>query len=223
MSSCTVCPRAAGEGLHACPHHAAELRAWLAELPVQAELLAACVASSASPAQGRRGGGRAHSPAPVDWRVLALLGPGHPDARHPDDDGTAPIRPLLDAWAGTIAYTHPATYRDPHGTAHTTPCEAAHPRHGDTITGWCTWLTAYLPYALTQEWVGDLHHQVGDLVHRARAITGHHPHRRPYTAAPCPQCRAYGLVAVDGQPGLLCDTCGHHLPHPPTPERTPAS
>ncbi len=211
MSSCAVCLRAVEAGLHACPRHTAELRAWLAELPAQAQLLRQFLAPVGAPAQGRLGGtGRAHAPVPVDLRVLTLLGPGHVDARSSDDDGAVPILAWLGGWAGHIAYTQPAVTRDPHGTAHVQPCEQAWPRRGETITGWCIWLTRYLPYALTHPWIGDLHRQLGDLIARIRDLTHAVPHRHPQ-AAPCPQCDAFALVAVDGQWGITCEACGHHL------------
>ncbi|HET9381309.1 MAG TPA: hypothetical protein VFP69_10820 [Streptomyces sp.] len=207
---CGICPRTAETGLHACPRHAAELRAWLTELPAQAQLLREFLTPSTSPAQGHRGGGRAHAPVPVDLRVLTLLGPGHVDPRSADDDGTVPILAFLGGWAGHIAYTHPAAARDPHGTTHVQPCDQAWPRQGETIAGWCTWLTRYLPYALTHPWVGELHRQLGDLIARIRDLTHATPHTHRKTA-PCPQCTAFALVAVDGQWGITCEACGHHL------------
>ncbi|PZG77140.1 hypothetical protein C1I97_37165 [Streptomyces sp. NTH33] len=218
MSHCTICPRDAPDGQHVCPLHADEVRAWLTELPRQARLLAAFVAPAGRPAQGRLGGtGRAHAPLPVDLRVLTLLGPGRADALGGDDDGTVPILAWLGAWAGHIAYTYPSVARDAHGTAHVQPCDQAWPRQGqewprrrETITGWCIWLTRYLPYALTLSDVGDLHQQLGDLIHRVRDLTHAVPHRQEM-AAPCPECDAAGLVRTDGQWGISCTVCGHHL------------
>jgi ribosomal protein S27E len=211
VSSCTVCRRDAEAGLHACPRHTAELRAWLTELPAQAKLLQQFLVPDTAPAQGRLGGtGRATAPIPVDLRVLTLIAPGHADPRSPDDDGTVPILALLGAWAGHIAYTHPAVTRDAYGTAHVRPCEQAWPSHGETITGWCTWLTRYLPYALAHPWVGDLHRQLGDLIARIRDLTHDIPHRH-YKAAPCPRCDTFDLVAIDGQTDITCQACGHQL------------
>ncbi|MFF8980201.1 hypothetical protein ACF08A_25740 [Streptomyces cellulosae] len=212
MSACAVCGRTAEDGLQACTRHTVEVRAWLAELPAQAELLQReFLAPAGAPAQGRLGGtGRATAPVPVDLRVLTLLGPGHADVLGADDDGTVPVLALLAGWAGYLAYTYPAVTRDPYGTAHTRPCEAALPRHGRTITGWCQWLTAYLPYACTQPAFADLHHQLGGLLARVRDLTHAVPHRHPQ-GAPCPSCEAFALVAVDGQWGIVCEACGHHL------------
>lgn len=212
MSSCAICPRTAPDHQHLCPGHAAELRAWLTELPGQALLLEAFVAQAGRPAAGRLGGtGRAHAPVPVDLRVLALLGPGHADPGTADEQpDTIPIRPFLDAWAGHIAYTYPAAHRDPYGTAHTRPCQQAVPTHGPTISGWCAWLTAYLPYALTHPWIADLHRQLGDLIHRIRDLTHAIPHHHE-KAAPCPACKLFALIAVDGQDDITCTACGHHL------------
>ncbi|WP_228915946.1 hypothetical protein [Streptomyces sp. DH20] len=212
MSMCAVCRRATQPGLHACPRHTAELRAWLAELPGQTRLLEReFLAPAAAPAQGRIGGtGRATAPVPVDLRVVTLLGPGHADILGADDDGTVPILAWLGAWAGYIAYTYPAVTRDPYGTAHVQPCDQAWPRHHETTAGYCVWLTRYLPYAAAHPWVGDLHRQLEALIDRVRDLTHAVPHRHPQ-GAPCPKCDAHALVAVDGQLGITCDSCGHHL------------
>jgi hypothetical protein len=214
MTACAICRRTAPDGQHACPLHASELRAWLAELPRQAQLLEEFVAPAGRPTQGRLGGtGRAHAPVPVDLRVLALLAPGHPGPvgdPTDDTDDTVPILALLAAWAGHIAYTYPAAHRDPHGTAHTAPCEQAWPSNGATITGWCAWLTAYLPYTLTLQVVGELHRQLEALLARIRDLTHAVPHRHRKTG-PCPACTEWALVQVDGRTGITCEACGHHL------------
>jgi ribosomal protein L37AE/L43A len=211
VSNCAICPRTAPHGHHACNVCADELRAWLTELPRQARLLEAFVAPSGQPHQGRLGGtGRAHSPAPVDLRVLALLGPGHADAPADQEPDTIPILAFLGAWAGHIAYSYPAAARDPYGTAHTRPCEQAWPSHGPTITGWCAWLTAYLPYTLTLQLVAELHEQLGDLIHRIRDLTHTEPRSHPRTA-PCPQCDEFALVRTDGRWHIHCTDCGHNL------------
>ncbi|MET8826548.1 hypothetical protein ABZX40_36450 [Streptomyces sp. NPDC004610] len=210
--ACAVCHRTTTPGTHICPGHLADLRAHLAELPRLVRLLEAeFVAASGSPARGRIGStGRAHAPVPVDLRVLTLLGPGRVDPAGPDDDGTVPILALLDEWAGHLAYTYSSASRDRHGTQHTQPCEAAVPRSGYTVTGWCAWLTAYLPYAAGLPAVGDLHHQLHRLTDRLYDLTHAVPHSHPQTA-PCPHCQAFGLVAVDGRDGITCTVCGHHL------------
>jgi hypothetical protein len=217
MSACTVCPRDAPDAQHLCQLHAGELRAWLTELPAQAQLLEQFVAAAGRPAEGRLGGtGRAHAPVPVDLRVLALLGPGHsqpPGDPRDDTDSTVPIFAFLDGWAGHIAYSYPAAGRDAYGTAHTRPCEHAWPRHGATITGWCTWLLAYVPYTLTLPLVAELHEQLGDLLDRIRDLTHAVPHDHRQ-AANCPKCTAFALVRTDGQWHIRCTSCGHHL----TPE-----
>ncbi|MDX2681087.1 hypothetical protein [Streptomyces soliscabiei] len=213
MSVCTVCRRTAPDGQRACPICADQVRAWLAELPHQALLLQEFLAPGAQPAEGRIGGtGRAHAPSPVDLRVLVLLGPGHahPPGRPEDDtDDTVPITVFLAGWAGHIAYTYPAAYRDRHGTAHTQPCDQAWPADG-TIAGWCTWLTAYLPYALTLPHVDELHRQLGTLIHRVRDLTHAEPRNHPQ-AAPCPRCDAFALVRTDGHWHIRCTACGHRL------------
>ncbi|OSZ58681.1 hypothetical protein OQI_20460 [Streptomyces pharetrae CZA14] len=215
MSTCALCARPAADGLHACPRHAADLRQWLAELPQQAALLQEFLVPASSTAQGRLGGtGRAHAPVPVDLRVLTLLGPGRYDAvPGTDDDGTAPIAAVLGAWAGHIAYHHPAVTRDAHGTAQVRPCDQAWPTDGETIASWCAWLTAYLPFTLTLPVVADFHQALEQLIHRVRNLTHATPHHHRQTA-PCPQCNAFGLVTIDGHWEISCEICGHHL----TPE-----
>ncbi|MFJ5156340.1 hypothetical protein ACIQCF_33230 [Streptomyces sp. NPDC088353] len=243
MSACAICRRDAPDGQHACPLHADDLRGWLAELPHQARWLEEFVVPSASPVQGRLGGtGRAHAPVPVDMRVLVLLGPGYADAptgHEEDDDGTVPLRAFLGSWAGHIAYHYPAAGRDAYGSARTQPCEGAWPRHYETISGWCAWLTAYLPFTLTlpPATVAQFHRQLGDVVYRIRDLTHAVPHRHP-RVAPCPACDAFALVKADGKWGITCEACGHHLEpkeydehaarflealQAPAPDQTPAA
>lgn len=215
MTVCSICPRTAPDGHHACPLHAGELHAWLAELPQQTRLLGDFLTPSTSPPAGRLGGaGRAHAPVPVDIRVLNLLGPGHhvsPEDPYGDGDGTAvPIGALVRGWADYIATEHQAVTRDQYGTAHHRQCNGASPRHGTTVTGWCAWLTAYLPYAITQPWVGELHHQLGDLLAVIRDLT-HAVPRTHRQIASCPKCEAFALVRTDGLWGITCEACGHHL------------
>lgn len=214
MTRCARCPRTAPDGQHLCLVHSGELRGWLAELPAQARLLPRFLVSSGGPAEGRSGG-RAHAPVPVDLRVLVLLGPGHldPPAGTPPE-GDVPITVLLSGWAGYIAYTYPALGwhpdRDQSATIYIGAGEQAVPRNGRTVDGWCAWLTAYLPYALTHPWAADLHRQIGDLVRHLRSLTHDQPRDHP-KAAPCPSCDMYGLVRTDGRWHIHCRTCGHQL------------
>lgn len=211
MTACDLCPRTAPDGQHLCPLHASELRGWLTEIPHQARLLQEFLAPAGQPATGRLGGtGSATAPVPVDLRVLVLLGPGRYDPLGADDDGTAPITATLGAWAGHIAYHHPAPTRDPHGTAYIHPCQQAAPRHGETIPGWCTWLTAYLPYALALPLAADLHRAIDTLIRRLRNLTHTTPRQLP-RAAPCPACGIYALVRTDGRWHIHCLDCGHQL------------
>lgn len=213
MTRCARCPRTAPDEQHLCLVHSAELRDWLTELPGQVRLLAEFLAPSGGRSQGRSGG-RAHAPVPVDLRVLALLGPGHldpPPGAPPED---VPIDALLGGWAGYIAYTYPAIGwhpdRDRSATLYIGACEQAAARHGPTTAGWCAWLTAYLPYALTHPWAADLHRSIGDVIRRVRDLTHAVPHDHPQ-AAPCPACDAYGLVRTDGRWHVHCRVCGHQL------------
>lgn len=214
MIRCARCPRIAPDEQHLCLVHASELRGWLTELPRQAQLLRQFLSPSGGPAQGRSGG-RAHAPIPVDLRVLALLGPGHldpPPGTPAEDD--VPIVARLGGWAGYIAYTYPALAwhpdRDPTATLYIGAGEQAVPRQGPTTAGWCAWLTAYLPYALTHPWAAEFHRDIGDLVHRVRDLTHTVPHDHPQ-AAPCPACDMYGLVRTDGRWHVHCRACGHQL------------
>lgn len=210
MTACALCPRTAPDHQRLCPVHASEMRGWLTEIPQQARLLGAeFLAPAGQPATGHIGG-TGNATAPVDLRVLALLGPGRYDPLGPDDDGQAPITATLGAWAGHIAYLHPAPTRDPHGTAYIHPCDQAVPRHGETITGWCTWLTAYLPLALAQPAAADLHRDLDALVRRLRTLTHASPRQHP-RAAPCPACDLCTLVRTDGRWHIHCLDCGHQL------------
>lgn len=211
MTACALCPRTAPDGQRLCLVHAGELRGWLTEIPQQGRLLAQFLVPSGQPAAGRLGGtGRATAPVPVDLRVLVLLGPGRYDAVGADDDGQAPIAATLGAWAGHIAYHHPAPIRDPHGTAYLHPCDQAVPRHGETITGWCAWLTAYLPYALTLPLAAGLHQALADLTSYLRSLTHTSPRQHP-RAAPCPACDLCTLVRTDGRWHIHCLDCGHQM------------
>ncbi|MEY2249257.1 hypothetical protein AB8A21_41150, partial [Streptomyces sp. BF23-18] len=158
------------------------------------------------------GTGRADAPVPVDLRVLSLLGRGRYDPTGPDDDGTPPITATLGAWAGHIAYHYPAATRDPYGVARTRPCDQARPTHGETITGWCAWLLAYLPFTLTLPAAADLHQGLGDLVRQLRTLTHTTPSHHP-RAAPCPACDLCTLVKTDGRWHIHCLDCGHQMTH----------
>lgn len=213
MTACAICPRTAPDHHRLCLVHAGELRGWLTEIPQQARLLQDFLAPAGQPAAGRLGGtGRATAPVPVDLRVLVLLAPGHPapEWAPADEDTTVPIRAFLGSWAGHIAYHHPAPTRDPHGTAYIRPCDQAIPRRGETIPGWCNWLLAYLPYALTLTLAPELHRQTDTLVRRLRSLTHTTPQQHP-RAAPCPNCDLCTLVRTDGQWHIRCLDCGHQL------------
>lgn len=179
-----------------CEHR---IRGWLRELGLQRILLQALlVPGSNGPAQGSIHGGRAHSPMPVDLRVLTLLGPGsgstladpYGDSRG-DQDAGLPLDAVLHAWATATAE---------HVGLNATPWL----RPGRT---WSTWLAAYLPWALTAPWIGDLHDELDDLVTQARAITHTEP-RRHRKDAPCPSCRAFTLDETEWQPYIECTACG---------------
>lgn len=214
MSSCLTCPRTAADGTHACTACTQQLRAWLAELPGQLPLLRLALLPEGRPKQGRIGGtGNATAPVPLNLDALNLIAPGWPEPPadpYGDATGPVPICPLLAGWAGFIAYEHAAVTRDVHGTVHVRPCDGAHSSRGATVAGWCHWLTAYLPYAITRPWIRDLYVQLDDLMARIRDLTHATPHRHPKDA-PCPACQAFALVETDGQWGITCEACGEHL------------
>lgn len=197
----------------ACEACAYRLRSMLVEVPKHVPLLAALLEPGSSGPPSRGSVGRAHSPMPVRLDVMDLLGPGHaialPDP-HGDQTGGVPILPLLHGWARYIADQHPAVTRDRHGTVHIGPCDAPHSSHGTDVTAWSRWLIAYLPYALTQPWIGDMYRQMEDLVWRLRGKTDRRP-RKVARSAPCPSCDAFALVSVEGEPHITCEACAASL------------
>ncbi|MDX3024053.1 hypothetical protein [Streptomyces acidiscabies] len=214
-TTCTICPRTAPEDTYACPACLDDIRGWLTELPRQAKLLAEFLVPGTGAARGRIGGtGRATAPLPVDLRVLVLLAPGHPvpvGAPEDNHDSTVPIRAFLTGWADHFASTYPAVLHHPDDH------HAPRPKPSDhTLTGWCHWLTACLPYVASHppttdvHMITDLHHQLRALVHRIRDLTHTVPHTHPLTA-PCPHCQAFGLVTTDGHHLIRCTLCDHTL------------
>lgn len=218
MNTCPTCGnQAPGTDAVLCPACVYQLRAWLRELPLHLPLLAASLQPDTGPAQ-RSGSGRAHAPLPLRLDVLDLIGPGHPvplDDPHGDQSAGIPMTALLYGWARYIAAEHPAVRRDQHGTQHSAPCDGAWARQGTGVPGLCAWLTAYLPYAATREWVDELHQQIGELVERVRRIT-HTTPRRHSKQAPCPvpDCQAFALTGTEDQLHITCQACGGRL----TPE-----
>jgi hypothetical protein len=205
---CTACHEPADQ--HLCPPCTRALRYALQDLPRTLPLLqTVLIPAGRSALIGSRGA--AWAPTPVDLRVLALLGPGNalpPDT--PEGGGEIPILAMLTGWAHWIASQHPSAARDHHGTIRIQPCTAAHPRHGATVPGWCTWLRAYLPYTATRPWAGEMHQQITGLLAHIRHLTGAVARRHP-KAAPCPHCDDFALAEVDGQAGITCEACGARL------------
>ncbi|MEW2570474.1 hypothetical protein [Streptomyces sp. NPDC047070] len=203
MSSCSIvrCGRPLLAHEHrrrVCDRCANRVRGWLRELDLQRILLRVMlVPGSSGPATGSVHGGRAHSPMPARGDVLNFLGPGasstladpYGDARG-DQDAGATIDATLHAWARATA-------------EHIHPPDRPWLRPGRT---WSAWLTAYLPWALSAPWIGDLHDELDDLVQQARGLTRTEPRRRPKDA-PCPSCQAFGLVEEDWQPYIECTVC----------------
>jgi hypothetical protein len=214
LNRCTIChcqlPDTAET--YACEACTYRLRAMLLELPRQLVLLAALLPPGSS-LPGRGGAGRAHSPMPVRLDVMDLLGPGHVVVLadpHGDQSAGVPITPLLYGWARYIAQGYPSVVRDRHGTVRVQPCDGPYSHRGSDAAAWCHWLVAYLPYAVTQSWIGDMYQQVEDLIWRVRGKTDRRP-RRITRDAPCPACDGWALVTVEGEPHTVCEGCGHRL------------
>lgn len=211
--TCTICRTPLGLAVEryacqACEHTAAyALRRIVTELPA---LRAAMVPGSAP--GGRRPVGRAHAPLPVVVPVLDLLGPGTPqlldEDPHGEQTGGIPLGPLLAGWVKYAAGQQLAAHRLRHGDA---AQEDAAPRTAaGGIPGLCVTLTRLLPYAVTRPWIGGLHADLTDALHRVRQVTGSRPqtHAR---LAPCPACTAFALGLTDGQWHVRCQACGHRI------------
>ncbi|MGW2591975.1 hypothetical protein ACWCXC_17150 [Streptomyces sp. NPDC001515] len=211
---CSICHQHAPADCYLCDACTYRVRSWLAGLPQQAALLRLCLAPAVGPAQ-RGGSGRAHSPVPVDLRVLDLLGPGSPvPLADPHGDQTAgvPITALLAGWAHYIATDVPVVRVGPDGVVRTGGDlrAVAVPRSGTGITAWSTWLIRYLPYAVTRPYAVDLHEQLQHLADRIQRITHTRPRRR-HKDAPCPGCSAFALVEQDTELLITCEACGQVL------------
>lgn len=209
-NTCDICHRHAPAGCYLCEACEYRARTWLARMPGQTQLLLDCLEPSVGPAQ-RGGSGRAHSPLPVDLRVLDLIGPGHVVALqdpHGDQSAGVPINALLAGWAQYIATDVPIVYTDTDGVLRTGAHlhATARPRSGTGITAWSTWLVRYLPYAVTRPYAVDLYQQLQDVVDRIQRITHTRPRRHPKDA-PCPSCSAFALVAVDDEWHISCQAC----------------
>ena len=211
---CAVCHGRLPEAtdLYACEACRYKLRAMLRELPRHIPLLEALLRPGRG-LPGRGGAGRAHSPMPVRLDIMDLLGPGHAvvlDDPYGEQSAGVPITPLLYGWARYIAGYHSAVGRDRHGTVQVRPCDGAYSRRGGTAAAWCSWLIAYLPYAVTQPWVEEMYRQLEELLHRVRAKVGATP-GRTVKDAPCPDCGTWSLAAVDGEWHIRCEACGCQL------------
>lgn len=213
---CTICHRALPDDradAYACLACEHAMRVWLATIARDLPLLAAAlVPGQSGPSTGSRFAGRAHAPLPVDGRALDLLGPGTvvpvPDP-HGDQYAGIPLGPLLIGWARYIAAEFPVRYVQG-GTEYIAPCDGPAARTGSGLDAWCRWLTAYLPHAVRQTWIGDLHDQLDDAVRRIRQVTGTRP-RTHQRLAPCPACDAFGLCRTDGEWEITCGVCGHRM------------
>lgn len=208
MSTCSICLTAPCEDdRHACRACAYGIRAALAEIPRQLPFLRASLERDGGPAQ--RGSGRATAPLPGRLDTLDLLGPGQPVPvadPHGDHTGGIPLTALLHGWATYIAAEVPAIVHRPGHPPMVTVCDGPWARRGTGITAWCSWLTAYLPYAAGRPWVGTFAEQLDDALARVRAITRLTPQRRP-KMAPCPNCSGFALLEVDGEWYIRCEAC----------------
>lgn len=214
-TTCDICHRHAPAGHYLCDACQHRVHAWLLEIPQRLVLLRDMLRPDTGPAQ-RGGSGRAHSPLPVDVRVLDLLGPGHVvplEDPHGDQTGGVPLAPLLYGWARYIASQMPSVHRDAHGTVRIQPCTGAWSRRGSDVPAWCAWLQAYLPYVARQSWARPMYDQLEDVVHRIRRITHTQPRTRAMDA-PCPGCGAFALQEREDELLIACAACPVRL----TPE-----
>ncbi|WP_406420877.1 hypothetical protein [Streptomyces sp. NBC_00842] len=211
-NTCAICHQHAPADCYLCDGCAYRMHTWLRELPRHLPLLQDSLQPDTGPAR-RGSSGRAHSPLPVRADVLDILGPGHVvplEDPHGDQSAGVPISALLVGWARYIATEHQAVWYDQHGTQRIELCDGAVPRSGTGIAAWCSWLTAYLPYAVTRPWAADLYEQLEDLLRRVRGITRTAP-RRHVMDAPCPGCSAFALVSVDDEWHISCEVCAVRL------------
>lgn len=198
--------------VRACGRCEQRIRSWLTELDYQMPILRALLQHDRAPTEGTIHGGRAHSPLPVRGDVLNLLGAGSNttladpyDETRGDQDGPLPITATLTGWAeATAEHIRLRTGRpEPGRHEGTGPRATPALRPGGT---WTAWLTAYLPQALTADWIGDLHDELRTLLARVRGITHTEPQSHPQDA-PCPGCSAFGLVETDWAPYIECTVC----------------
>ncbi|MFC9247774.1 hypothetical protein ACFT7S_28310 [Streptomyces sp. NPDC057136] len=211
-NTCRICHHVTAEDRYLCEGCEYRAHTWLRTLPRQAALLRDCLQPTTGPAQ-RGGSGRAHSPLPVDVRVLDLLGPGHAvpiEDPHGDQSGGIPIAALLAGWARYLASEIPAVHHDAHGTIRIDRCQDAWPRTGKGIPAWCSWLQAYLPYAVTRPWVEEMYGQLEELLSRIQWVT-HTTPRRTARDAPCPGCLAFALVEREDELHISCQVCDVRL------------
>ncbi|MER5892372.1 hypothetical protein [Streptomyces sp. NPDC001876] len=213
-NTCAVCHGHAPAEHYLCDACQYRMRSWLREITRQHPLLRAVLRPDTGPAQ-RGGSGRAHSPLPVDVRVLDILGPGHVvpwiDA-HGDQTGGVPLEPLLYGWARYITkeIDAPSVRRDEHGTVRIQPCTDPWPHGGSSVPGWCAWLQAYLPYVARQSWAPTMYDQLEDVVNRIQQLTHTRPRSRLMNA-PCPGCSAITLRELEGQFHISCTGCSVRL------------
>lgn len=207
-NACSICGSHAPAEHYLCEACQYRMRCWLREIIRQLPLLHAVLRPDTGPAQ-RGGSGRAHSPLPVDVRVLDILGPGHVvllDDPHGDQTPGVPLGPLLYGWARYIASEFPSVYRDAHDTERIQPCTGPLARGGTNVPALCAWLQTYLPYVARQSWADAMYTQLEDVVHRIQRLTHTRPGSRPMDA-PCPDCSAFGLQEREDELHISCSVC----------------
>lgn len=161
---------------------------------------------------GCGGAGRAHSPMPVRLDIRTSLAPVTSSSSRTRTATRVGESRSARCCTGGLATSRrtPRRSRDRHGTVYVQRCDGAYSRQGGAVAAWCSWLIAYLPYAVTRPWISEMHEQVEKLLATIRAKIGTQP-GRTRKDAPCPTCACFALVETDGEWHIHCESCGEHL------------
>lgn len=192
----TLCPTCQ-RGLHAdeldhaiCRVCVRTIAGWLRELPAQLVVLRGSRQREVGDTQ--RVAGSRTAPLPGRLDVLNLLGPGSPgDVRdkHGDQTGPLPIVTVLGSWVRLVVEE-----RGLNG-----------PR-AQTEEHLADYLGRHLDWAAAQEWAGEMHDELGQMIRAIRGITSVRPRTRTIPV-PCPRCDSLGLQERDHQTYIDCGVC----------------